>query len=723
MAKKICFLLALSLSYFSWAQQIKSALFLGNSYTYVNNLPAMIGSLANSMGNEFVHTSSTQGGAPLVYHSSRPDAPMKIDNESYDYLILQEQSTRLAASENGFTKYFHLSYYAADFLDHRSKLADTCHKTLLYQTWGRKEGHSIYQPSGYYGSNYEEMQNNLSTAYSQLAELIDAEIAPVGEVWRKSLALHPEIELYSADGSHPSVAGTYLAACTFYTAIFQEELNNAWKPNGVKIVSAKKIQTLANNLVAKSLEDWNINVNLEECKGSGLMVNNDEWDSLGSLDYRGIDQIRFINDKQGYISGDLIWKTHNGGVDWSEIEAPVTSLFNWRGDDKRYDIFFLNPDTAWFAIGAGDIDSATLDFLGLIEGYKANFDSYVRFFRSIDGGKSWEERSPNRLDHIRLDSGLIRNRPTFVNPRIQFDNELNGVVLCNYDGDDTTAYSFKTIDGGQTWSCEKTTIGRSSGNIWFRDADYAYKSGLKDSASLAEAPQVLFKTENGGISWEKAGEMPNSCCDFPFRNVVHHISAFQEIGQDTLVAVSSLFSPVFYQSIDAGKNWDTLSVIKSIGEISDFAVIEEGIYMVVTEGYPARVMVSSDYGLSWKEEAHFPYNLRSLSVTENFVYIAGVQGHIYKKNKSLFMKTPELPKNRNSAFRIFPNPSTGQIKIENTTPNTLISLHSLQGALIKTYRANSEGELTMEVGYLASGIYLVQASYNDGIVSRKIILQ
>ena len=54
----------------------------------------------------------------------------------------------------------------------------------------------------------------------------DAAVSPVGRVWRYIRNNHPDIDLYSNDGSHPSVAGTYAAAATFYTIIHQADPMN-----------------------------------------------------------------------------------------------------------------------------------------------------------------------------------------------------------------------------------------------------------------------------------------------------------------------------------------------------------------------------------------------------------------------------------------------------------------------------------------------------------------
>ena len=70
------------------------------------------------------------------------------------------------------------------------------------------------------GMTVDEMWAGLESGYSEAALASDSEVASVGGAWMSALQLDPPIELYTADGSHPSVAGTYLAGCVFYGRIF-----------------------------------------------------------------------------------------------------------------------------------------------------------------------------------------------------------------------------------------------------------------------------------------------------------------------------------------------------------------------------------------------------------------------------------------------------------------------------------------------------------------------
>ena len=94
---------------------------------------------------------------------------------------------------------------------------------MLYMTWGRKDGdgdnRAYYPPVG----TFEGMTALLKERYEKMAGKIDAQVAPVGMAWAYTRQHYPEIELYQEDGHHPSAAGSYLAACCFYTVFFDKD--------------------------------------------------------------------------------------------------------------------------------------------------------------------------------------------------------------------------------------------------------------------------------------------------------------------------------------------------------------------------------------------------------------------------------------------------------------------------------------------------------------------
>src|SRR5689334_14390410 len=88
-------LLALCLPLFCLAQSASKkarVLFLGNSYTYVNNLPALIAGIALGQGDSLIYDSNCPGGYTLYGHFTDATSISKISAGNWDYVVVQAQS-------------------------------------------------------------------------------------------------------------------------------------------------------------------------------------------------------------------------------------------------------------------------------------------------------------------------------------------------------------------------------------------------------------------------------------------------------------------------------------------------------------------------------------------------------------------------------------------------------------------------------------------------------
>ena len=185
-------------------------LFIGNSYTFFNDLPNMVYSLASDSGYDISVDSVTKGGRFLHENLGDDECARKLCDlllaNEYDVLVLQEQS------------HFALKDYDK-FEDSIGKLKSRVHakRTLLYSTWGRKSGSSLLED---YGLTSREMTDKLSYAYCRAATKHGCEVIPVGLCFGYMTDSFPEIELYNNDKSHPSEIGSSLAAIAFFKKLF-----------------------------------------------------------------------------------------------------------------------------------------------------------------------------------------------------------------------------------------------------------------------------------------------------------------------------------------------------------------------------------------------------------------------------------------------------------------------------------------------------------------------
>lgn len=235
--------------------QTKRVFFIGNSYTYVNNLPQMTADIARSMGDSIFFDSSAPGGYTFQQHSTNAVTLEKIMNSNWDFVVLQEQSQLpsfpISQVETDVFPYAHI-------LDSLINAYNPCAETVFYMTWGRKNGDASNCASWPPVCTYDGMDSLLNLRYRMMAESNHAILSPVGAVWNYIRQNHPSIELYSSDESHPSIAGTYAAACSFYTALFRKNPELIPFESGLPSLDAENIRHAVKTVVFDSLTNWHI---------------------------------------------------------------------------------------------------------------------------------------------------------------------------------------------------------------------------------------------------------------------------------------------------------------------------------------------------------------------------------------------------------------------------------------------------------------------------------
>jgi hypothetical protein len=179
-----------------------SILFVGNSYTFFNGgLDSIFVELCESAdpGSGVTAGMYAMGGYTLQDHYGDPACIDLIERGSWDLVVMQEQSTRPVTDPEMMWEYASL---LADVVEGSGA------RPGFFMTWARE-----YDPS---------MTGPLDEAYSHAGALVDGMVSPVGLAWERVREIQPLIDLYDQDGSHPSPAGTYLAACTMYAAVMGE---------------------------------------------------------------------------------------------------------------------------------------------------------------------------------------------------------------------------------------------------------------------------------------------------------------------------------------------------------------------------------------------------------------------------------------------------------------------------------------------------------------------
>lgn len=189
-------------------------LFVGNSYLYYNDsIHNHVKRIAEENGpykaGDYGYKSATIGGARLSHHnidSLLEPGRLGID-EPFDLVILQGGSSEPLSEESR-------QAFEAKAIELNEKIRDTGAEVALYMTHAYVEPHNRFDPN---------MIEKIEPTYVQTGNRIDALVIPVGLAFERAYKERPEMQLHKAfDGTHPSLLGTYLAACVVYASVYQQ---------------------------------------------------------------------------------------------------------------------------------------------------------------------------------------------------------------------------------------------------------------------------------------------------------------------------------------------------------------------------------------------------------------------------------------------------------------------------------------------------------------------
>ncbi|MEI9909357.1 MAG: SGNH/GDSL hydrolase family protein [Bacteroidota bacterium] len=180
--------------------KILRILFVGNSLTYTNDLPALVTEIGKLDGTTITYTSFLLPDYSLEDHWNDGKAKAEIDKGGYDYVVAQQGPSALAESQSLL-------------LEYAKKFADVCKKNksklALFMVWPSK-ARSVDH-------------DNVIISYTNAADKTSSILCPAGLAWKYAWQLQPELPLYSPDNFHPGVAGSVLAAFIIYGALAEKK--------------------------------------------------------------------------------------------------------------------------------------------------------------------------------------------------------------------------------------------------------------------------------------------------------------------------------------------------------------------------------------------------------------------------------------------------------------------------------------------------------------------
>lgn len=164
-------------------------LFVGNSLTQTNDLPAVVATLVRGLGTELEYETIAPGGTSLEDHWNAGRVPAELASGDWDAVVLQQGPSALPDSRVNLREW--AERLAGLAREHGTRPA-------LLTVW----------PESYRAAALTDV----ISSYANAAEAADAELYAAGVAWQSAWKRNPALPLYGPDGFHPSPLGTYLAA-------------------------------------------------------------------------------------------------------------------------------------------------------------------------------------------------------------------------------------------------------------------------------------------------------------------------------------------------------------------------------------------------------------------------------------------------------------------------------------------------------------------------------
>ena len=379
-----------------------------------------------------------------------------------------------------------------------------------------------------------------------------------------------------------------------------------------------------------------------------------------------------------------IFLTSNGGNTWKNIRSPFNHEFE--------DISIVDSLHIWGAVGNGQI------------------------YSTLDGGLNWTLQF--------YDTTLTK----FMNYIEMFDSN-NGIAMG--DGlthDQHPAVFLRTTDGGNTWiSMNDSSFGGVSGGVWSRldfvdiNIGYFFASGIN--------PPKLFKTVNGGQSWEYAN-FSGGLTILNFYN--EKIGLFYDISERKIM-----------RTIDASSTWQTIDITVT-GWGNDFEFLPNDPSKIWFTDGPS-LFYSADTGRTWVEQNIHNEDLETRDIVftdDRHGWILCDNGKLFYTNNNGGMITAvekEHPNIFPTEFYLeqnYPNPfnPTTIIKYSipvvdenfSSTTNVTLKIYDILGkeiaTLVNEEKLSGNYSIEFNAKNLTSGIYYCRIISNNYSSTKKMIL-
>ncbi len=255
MIKRLLFVFATLISITSFAStDTTRVLFIGNSFTYMNDVPGLTKGLADAAGFPFAFQMWAPGGISVgdvaqgtSAHMNNPVVFDMIRGTHWDYVSLQDNQGRFIYGGGRFP-----DTAVSKVIAGHKKIRDSvrfyssCAQMLWFAGWGPQSGYPPYASTGF------GLIDNIYQNYLYLQDSLGHTIVPIGKAWVRGTDSLPSSDLWGPDSVHESLGGAYLTAATIFCSIYRIDPTNINFTGGLDSSVARMYRKIAFKTVSDS---------------------------------------------------------------------------------------------------------------------------------------------------------------------------------------------------------------------------------------------------------------------------------------------------------------------------------------------------------------------------------------------------------------------------------------------------------------------------------------
>ncbi|MBE6601556.1 MAG: hypothetical protein E7637_03515 [Ruminococcaceae bacterium] len=218
-------------------------LFIGNSATYVHEIPQTLSFLSTAAGFPLTSAMLTKGGYELAQHAdASTDHGKRVSKEiarGYDVVFLQDNGNCITTEEKQKN-----TVAACQTLSQVIRATNALPYIYVRPPYGKPLG--LLSPL--------EQCRQFDALFSNIADEQKLRLAYANRAFASAIK-NTDYPLWGPDNAHTSPHGAYLIVCVLFATLFQTSAS-VLGTNGIPEKDARELQRIADEIVLQGIVPW-----------------------------------------------------------------------------------------------------------------------------------------------------------------------------------------------------------------------------------------------------------------------------------------------------------------------------------------------------------------------------------------------------------------------------------------------------------------------------------